>query len=585
MSILIGIDLGTTNSLAAHMTDKGPKIIPSALGEPLTPSVVGLDPDGKLLVGRAARELQVIHPERCACLFKRHMGSDWAAELPGRKFTPEELSSLILRTLKEDAEAFFKDKVDRAVITVPAYFNDHQRKATINAGRIAGLKVERIFNEPTAAALAYGFHEAKEEKVLLIFDLGGGTFDVSLVDLFEGTLEVRASSGESFLGGEDFTRTLAARVLDQLGMPFERIEMEAPRLVSRVIQQCEAAKCKLSRQDSATVRIPDKMGELNEKSAEATVTREQFEKWTGHILARCELPIRRVLGDAGLRREDVSEVILVGGATRMPCVVELVTRLMGKPPHRRLNPDEVVALGAGVQAGLLARAESVEDLVVTDVAPFTLGIETSKDVGLELRTGYFLPIIDRNTTIPVSRVRRVVTVHPNQSQMTVKIFQGESRRTENNLFLGEFEVDGIPRGPAGQAVDVRFTYDLNGVLEVEAMIVDTREKFTHVVTRYARGLSKEQVQRAIQDMQKLKTHPREETPNRFLLLRAERVFQELSLMQREMLGRMMDGFETALELQDKEAIQLHREALERFLDNYDAGIDPTAESGDDWYSP
>ncbi|MBY0527381.1 MAG: Hsp70 family protein [Gemmataceae bacterium] len=364
MSLIIGIDLGTTNSVAAYLDDNGPHLIPNALGETLTPSVVGIDPEGKLLVGRPAKELQVTHPQRCAALFKRHMGSEWKVNLVGRTYSPEELSSLVLRTLKEDAEAHFKQPVPRAVITVPAYFNDQQRKATIHAGRIAGFQVERIFNEPTSAALAYGFHEAREDKVLLIFDLGGGTFDVSIVELFDGALEVRASSGESFLGGEDFTRTLVARLLDQQGMPFEKTEMEAPALVSRMIQQCERAKCKLSRQDSAPVRVPDRKGDFDDTATEVTVTRTQFQEWTRHILARAELPIRRVLGDAGLKKTDINEVILVGGATRMPAVASLVTSLFGKEPHCRLNPDEVVGIGAAVQAGLIAREEKVEDIVV-----------------------------------------------------------------------------------------------------------------------------------------------------------------------------------------------------------------------------
>lgn len=587
MSIIIGIDLGTTNSAAAYVTSEGPRLIANTLGEVLTPSVVGIDPEGKLLVGRAAKELQVLYPDHCAALFKRHVGSAWTANLGGRKFTPEELSSLILRTLKEDAEAHFKEPVAQAVITVPAYFNDQQRKATLNAGRIAGLKVERIFNEPTAAALAYGFHEARDSKVLLIFDLGGGTFDVSIVEIFEGVLEVRASSGESFLGGEDFTRTLAARVLDTQGYSFERTELEAPRLVSRVIQQSELAKCRLSRQESAPIRVPDRQGEFHDSSPIVTVTRPQFQNWTGHILGRVELPIRRVLGDTGLQRSDVNEVILVGGATRMPAVVDLVTHLFGKPPHCRLNPDEVVALGAAVQAGLIARAASVEDLVVTDVAPYTLGIEISKQFGLERRNGYFLPIINRNTTIPVSRVKRVATIEPNQTEIVVKIYQGESRRVEQNLFLGEFTVKSVPRGPAGQEVDVRFTYDLNGVLEVEATVVATRQKVAHVVTRYARGLSRDGIDRAVQAMQRLKTHPREESANRWLLRRAERVFQELSLQGRETLGQLLDGFEAALELQEAEAIERHRAALRAFLDQYEAGLDggPWEEGDGDFDAP
>jgi molecular chaperone HscC len=581
MSTIIGIDLGTTNSAATYMTDGGPKLIPNALGDVLTPSVVGIDTDGKLLVGRSAREFQVLNPERCAAVFKRQMGSDFTAELVGRTFTPEELSSLVLRSIKEDAQAFFGGPVTRAVITVPAYFNDQQRKATINAGRIAGFEVERIFNEPTAAALAYGFQEAKEEKILLIFDLGGGTFDVSVVELFDGVLEVKASSGESFLGGEDFTRALAARLLETQGHTFERIELTAPRLVARMIQQCELAKCRLSRQDTATVRVPDREGDFPEGVPELPVTRAQFEGWTANLISRVELPIRRVLGDAGLKPADVHEVILVGGATRMPAVVEQVVRLFGKQPHRRLNPDEVVALGAGVQAGLIGRAECVKDLVITDVAPFTLGVEVCKQFGPEIRPGYFLPVIHRNTTIPVSRVERVGTVHPNQEEIVVRIYQGESRRTEGNLLLGEFALKGIQRGPAGQEIDIRFTYDLNGVLEVEASVVTTGKKVSHVVTRHARGLSPQQVADAVRAMEKLKRHPREESGNRFLLRRAERVFRELSIEGRQVLGTLLDGFEQALGLQDLAAIELHRQALQEFLDRHDAGFESTSESDND----
>ena len=569
MDRIIGIDLGTTNSAAAYMAADGPRLIPNALGGVLTPSVVGIDEGGKLLVGAPAKELQVLHPERCAALFKRHMGGDWTASLGGRKFTPEELSSLVLAALKADAEAFFGEPVARAVITVPAYFNDRQRKATIAAGRIAGLHVERIFNEPTAAAVAYGFHESRDEKTLLILDLGGGTFDVSVVELFEGTLEVRASSGESILGGEDFTRTLAARVLESRRLSFERTELEAPHLVSRLVRQCEVAKCRLSREDAAVVRVPDRKGEFPPDSPEVTVTRAQFEAWTAPILARIELPVRRVLGDARLGKDGVDEVILVGGATRMPQVIQRVGKLLGKPPQCRLNPDEVVALGAAVQAGLFANAAGLEDLVVTDVAPFTLGVEVAKQLGLEHRGGYFLPVIERNTTIPASRVQRVSTVEPNQTGVRVRVYQGEGRRVEDNLLLGELEVTGIPAGPPGQEVDIRFTYDLNGVLEVEATVVATGRKVAHVITRHARGMTPEQVAKAVRAMEKLKTHPREEAANRYLLRRAERAYQELTLDLRDRLGQLLDGFEAALNLQDPEAIARHREALEQFLSAYD----------------
>jgi molecular chaperone HscC len=580
VSTIIGIDLGTTYSVAAHLTTDGPRIIPNALGEALTPSVVGLDDDKRLLVGRPAKEFQVVRPERCASVFKRYMGTDWTTTLGGQKLTPEELSSLVLRSLKDDAAAALGEPIERAVITVPAYFNDQQRKATINAGRIAGLKVERIVNEPTAAAMAYGFHESRDEKTFLIFDLGGGTFDVSLVELFEGVLEVKASSGETFLGGEDFTRTLAARVLELHGLPFERTEMAAPQLVSRMIWECEVAKCRLSTQDSVSIRIPDRHGDLTEESTPTTVTRAQFQSWTEHILERVEAPIRRVLRDAGIRTGDVDEVILVGGATRMPAVIERVSHIFSKAPQCRLNPDEVVAVGASVQAGLVGRDQSVEDLVVTDVAPFTLGVEVSKRFGTEFRDGYYLPVIHRNTTIPASRVESLATLAPNQTEMTVKIYQGEARRVDDNLYLGEFIVKGVPRGPAGQLVDVRFTYDLNGVLEVEAVVVQTRRKMTYVVTKYARGLSAGQIADAVQAMAKLKTHPRDETANRLLLRRAERTIKELPQDLRNVLSQMLDGFEEALALRDPEAIERHREALASFLDRLDSGAPELGEDDD-----
>jgi len=398
----IGIDLGTTNSVVAYLSDDGPKLISNAMGEVLTPSVVGVDLDGDVLLGQAARELRVTHPDRCASMFKRHMGSDSTIELAGKEFKPEKLANLALESLKRDAEAFFGQPITRAVITVPAYFHEHQRKTTIHAGQIAGLKVERILNGPAAAAIAYGLHEGNEEKTAVVFDLGGGTFDVSVVEQFDGTLEVRSSAGESFLGVEDFTNTLAARVLKRIGLVFEQAELEYPEMVARLRQQCEVAKRKLSRQATAEVRIPNRMGEFTDDSPVQVIHREQFEVWISPILSWIDSPSRRALGDAGLKRAEIDEVILVGGATRVPAVMERVRQIFGKEPRYRLNPGEVVALGAAVQAGLVAGDQSLEDQVVTDVAPFTLGVEISRQFGVEYVGDYFPPIIHRNTTLPVS---------------------------------------------------------------------------------------------------------------------------------------------------------------------------------------
>ncbi len=577
--MIVGIDLGTTNSAVAVLTDAGPQLVPNALGDVLTPSIVGVDTDGSVIVGRAARELQVTRPERCVGLFKRYMGSDRKITLADRVFTPEELSSLVLRSLKADAEAHLQQPIDRAVITVPAYFHEHQRKATIHAGQIAGFRVERIFNEPTAAAIAYGFHESREDRSLVVLDLGGGTFDVSVVDFFEGVLEVRASSGENFLGGEDFTRGMVARLLEQRGMNFEHAELMQPLLVSRLLQQCERAKCQLSRQESVTIRIPTPQGELPENAEVVTVSRAQLQAWSESLMARLELPIRRALGDARISPDKVDEVILVGGATRMPQFIARAKQMFGRDPHCRLNPDEVVALGAAVQAGLIARHAGVDDMVVTDVAPYTLGVEISREFGHELRNGYFMPIINRNTTIPCSRVERVSTIRPNQTHVEIKIYQGESRRVEGNLLLGELELHGIPRGPAGQPVDIRFTYDLNGVLEVEATIVETKKKVSQVITRLTHGMTPQTIAQAVVEMQHLKHHPREDAVNRLLLRRAERLYQELSIDHRQMLEQLLSGFEEALELRDAGAIDRHRQAVEEFLEF----VDP--QSGDSRAEP
>jgi molecular chaperone HscC len=491
------------------------------------------------------------------------MGTDWSCELDGKPFTAVELSSVVLATLRKDAQAVLGVPIKRAVITVPAYFHERQRLATIRAGELAGLKVERILNEPTAAAIAYGLHEADEEKISLVFDLGGGTFDVSIVDRFENTLEVRASSGDTFLGGEDFTSVLAAKVLAQRGMVFETAELKMPLAVSRLRWECERAKRELTAQPQAMIRVPDKKGQLTDETC--TVTRADFAQWTQQLVSRTDHSIRRALGDAKLTRDAISEVILVGGATRMPCVREHVESLFGKAPACRMNPDEVVALGAAIQAGLITDSQSVKDLVVTDVAPFTLGVEIARLVGGRRKTGYYLPVITRNTTIPVSRVERVGTVEANQTSIQVKLYQGESRKVEGNLLLGEFSVDGIPKGPPGQEIDIRFTYDLNGVLEVEATVVATGRKVQQIVTRYAGNLDRAALKEAVRKLQTLKTHPRDEAPNRFLLRRAERLYSEVPREHREILDALISGFEAALEEQDKAAIEANREALERFV--------------------
>ena len=522
MSAIVGIDLGTTNSAVGVMVDGKPVLIPTSIGSNLTESVVSVDKSGEILVGSAAKEHQVLHPDQCASCFKRQMGTDWELEIGKHEFSATQLSSFVLRSLKADAEAFLKTKVDRAVITVPAYFNNQQRQATIEAGKLAGFQVERIINEPTAAALAYGVHETDSEKTIAVFDLGGGTFDISIVDFFEGAVEVQASAGEAILGGEDFTRSLARTILASRSIMFEHAELKSPAMVSRLVQQCEKAKLALSKNQSTQIFVPDEKGNLDVEGDKFTVDREMLQKSCKPLLERIGIPVRRAMGDAKIRRQDIDQVILVGGATRMPLIIEMAGEIFGKPPTGGINPDEVVALGATIQAGLIDDDAGLEDMVVVDVAPFTLGVEVSKKFGHERRSGYFLPIISRNSVIPVSRSHSLYTLAPNQVEMSVNVYQGEGRMVKENLLLGELTVTGIPRGPAGQAVDVRFTYDNNGILEVETTVQKTKQKKHLVITKHAGQLSEKDLDKALLEMEKLKIHPREKSANRFTIKRAER---------------------------------------------------------------
>ncbi len=564
----VGIDLGTTNSLVAVMREH-PVLIPNAFGDLLTPSAVAIDERGEVVVGRLAKEIQLTSPDRCATMFKRQMGTDWSVRLGARTMSAIELSSLVLQSLKRDAEEFLGEPVNDAVITVPAYFNEPQRQATIAAGKLAGLNVKRILNEPTAAAIAYGLHESDAERIAAVIDLGGGTFDVSLVEQFEGIVEIRASAGEIFLGGEDFTTSLVAHILKRRQLVLEHEELNAPQRVARLRRECEHAKRELTTSASAEVRIPAQDGSIASDAACETISREEFEQLTQPTLTRIDRPLRRALGDAGLTAAEIQQVILVGGASRMPGFVKRVEQLFGRPAVCELHPDEVVAMGAAVQAALVDSHSSVGDLVVTDVSPFTLGVEISREVGGRRVTGYFMPIITRNSTIPCSRVESVSTLEPNQTTITLRVYQGEDRRVEGNVLLGELAIKGIPRSAECESVDVRFTYDLNGVLEVEGTITSTGKTFTLVIARHAPTMSQKEIEAAVRSMQALKRHPRNDEANRLLLKRAERVFRDLPPYERRELDSLITTFEAILEEQNPNEIEQCRQVLEELIDRLD----------------
>lgn len=578
--IIVGIDLGTTNSAIAYMTDDGPKLIPNSLGKTLTPSAVGLDSDGSVLVGDAAKDYMVVHPDLGATAFKRLMGTSEIVNIGEQEFLPIQLSAMILRSLKNDAEHYFGHSDIQAVITVPAYFNDTQRQATIHAARVAELPVVRLLNEPTAASIAYGFHESEESKNLLVIDLGGGTFDVSAVEMFEGVVDVKSSFGDSFLGGEDFTHVMVSEILKSRNMRFEEMEFRRPLMVSLLKHECEKVKIAISSQNNAVVRIPHEDGTFDDEITSEnsfTVWREQFEDWSKSLLQRLENPIRRVLSDADWNTSSVDEVILVGGSTRMPMVRSLMSEMFGFEPQCRLNPDEVVALGAAIQGGLFENNKALEDMAVTDVAPFTLGVEVSKEFGHEFKPGYMLPIIHRNRKIPSSQVKRVSTVFPDQKEISVKVYQGEGRKVEQCTFLGEFTVKDLPGGDEGQDIDIRFSYDLNGVLEVEATVVATNQKTQFVITSNTRGLTQEEIDASIERLHQLKPTPREQARWTALLKRAEREYAEAADRHRPILNELMDLFETALLDNDKKLIEKYARHLEFFLDH----INFPADNGDD----
>jgi len=556
--MIVGIDLGTTNSLIAVWEDGAARLIPNSLGEVLTPSCVSLDEDGTVLVGRAARERLQTHPDRTAAVFKRYMGSDKAIRLGERSFRPEELSALVLRSLKEDAEAALGRPVSEAIITVPAYFSDAQRKATRAAGELAGLKVERLLNEPTAAALAYGIHQRGSETKFLVFDLGGGTFDVSVLDLFEGVMEVRASAGDNTLGGEDFVLCLVNHFLNHHKLP-AGLKSDA-HFMQRLTAQAEAAKRALSDKPGAAIKVLHNDSEYALEIDEATL-----ERVCAELLRRLRDPVERALRDANLPIQQLDNVVLAGGATRMPLVRKLVARMFGCLPACDINPDEVVALGAAVQAGLKMRDAALDEVVMTDVSPYSLGLEVAMRMGDgSFSSGHFDPLIERNTPVPVSRVKRYAPVEAHQRQLDLRIYQGEARMARDNIPLGAL-ICPLPTQGSDRSVDIRFTYDINGLLQVEATVVQTQVRHALVIEGNPGLLSQEEIAARFSRLQELKIHPRDRIEHRTLLARAERLYLQLRGQPRDYLGAHIRRFEQVLETQDARTIRPVRAEFEQVL--------------------
>lgn len=490
MAKTVGIDLGTTNSVVAVLEGGEPVVIPNSDGSRLTPSVVGFRKTGERLVGAAAKRQAVLNPERTVQSIKRRMGTSEKVTIDGKNYTPEEISAMILQKLKADAEAYLGEKVDSAVITVPAYFNDAQRTATKNAGEIAGLKVLRIINEPTAAALAYGLDKKKNETIL-VFDLGGGTFDVSILEVGEGVFEVKSTAGDTHLGGDDWD----ARIVEHVASEFKKehgIDLTKDRqAMQRLREAAEKAKIELSNVVQTTISLPFISATADGPvHLETTLTRAKFEELTRDLLERCEGPFRRAIQDAKISPSDIDEIVLVGGSTRMPMVQELVKKLgNGKEPCKGVNPDEVVAIGACIQAGVLAG--EVKDVVLLDVTPLSLGIET---LG-----GVFTKLIDRNTTIPVRKSEIFTTAEDGQTTVHVKVYQGEREIAAHNKLLGDFMLSGIPPAPRGvPQIEVTFDIDANGIVNVSAKDKATGKEQSITITGSS-NLSKTDIERMVRE--------------------------------------------------------------------------------------
>lgn len=560
--MIIGIDLGTTNSLVAYYTDEGPKIIPNRLGKNLTPSVVSVDEDGQVFIGETAKERMQLYPDSSAAVFKRSMGSEKVYELSGKKFLSEELSALVLRALKEDAECYLQEEVTEAVISVPAYFNDERRKATKRAGELAGLKVERIISEPTAAAIAYGLYENRENGKFLVFDLGGGTFDVSILELYDSIIEVRAVAGDNFLGGEDFTKVIEDIFFDK-NPDIERESLTEKE--NRHVKK-QAENCKMGFSGERYSNMTCKIGE---QTYEMRLSLDEYEAKCDELLDKIRQPIKRSLSDANVRLKDIDRIVMVGGATKLSFIRKFVGKLFHNLPDTSINPDEAVALGAAVQGAMKERRDSIKEVILTDVCPFTLGTEVvvEKDNG-RFEDGHFCPIIERNTTIPASRTERLYTVHDNQTQIRCKVLQGESRFASNNVTLGEIRIK-VPKAEAGkESVDVTYTYDVNSILEVEIKVTSTGEIVKEIIKTNATDMSDEEIKERMEALSYLKIHPREKEENKLLLLRGERLYEESIGNERMYIEYALREFERALDTRDDGVIQGARNDFKEFLEDF-----------------
>ena len=556
---IIGIDLGTTNSLVSIWENGKSIIIPNALGKSYTPSVVSVLDDGSIVVGDVAKERLITNPDCTIASFKRFMGTNKEFYLKNYKFSPEELSAFILKSLKADAEEYLGRKVDEAIISVPAYFNDSQRKATKFAGELAGLKVERLITEPTSAALAYGIHNLDKDSQLLIFDLGGGTFDVSILDFFDGVMEVKSIAGDNYLGGDDFTNLIKDYFLRHFNIDEKSLDLKTLSTLNKY-----AEKCKI---DISTDGIGEISLNYKDENLNLTIDSHIFTKISNDLILKLRLPILRALKDANITIDDLDNVILIGGSTKMQLIKSLVSKMFKTIPFTTINPDEAVALGAAVQGYLKMTKGELNEIILTDICPYSLGIATYNNNSLT-----FSPIIDRGSPIPISKESIYTTIHDNQSSVLIQIYQGERRKVTENIKLGELRIN-VPPAPSGkEGVIVRFTYDINGLLEVETTSITTQEKSTIVITQCPNSISESEIKERLEKLQAIKIHPRDQIVNRLIIERGERIFEENPSEIRNYVSNILSQFEAILESQDNIKIEEARKNISSIFDEIEGDL-------------
>lgn len=547
---VIGIDLGTTNSLAAVWRNGCSELIPNAFGEVLTPSVVSIDEQGTLYVGKTAKERLISHPEDTASVFKRFMGTEKVYRLGKKDYTPEELSAFVLRRLKEDAENYLGEPVSEAVVSVPAYFNNAQRDATKRAGELAGLVVNRIINEPSAAALACQHLYPEEEAMELVFDFGGGTLDVSLVDCFDNIINVVSVSGDNHLGGCDFDQAMAEFFCREQGVEYQKLSFSEQ---AAILKSAEACKMALSEDEQAEMTV-----HFDGSTRTLLFDTEKMIQASAGIFRRLIEPLKQAVLGAELGWEDIDRIILVGGSCKMPAVRLYLRHFLKKEVVFLGSPDTIVALGTGTYAGIKERKADIKDMLLTDVCPFTLGVE--------IKDGVMSPIIERNHALPASRSRQYVTISDFQKCLRFAVYQGEAPVAADNILLGEIEVPVPPALAEQEAAEVRFTYDINGILEVDARVLSTNEARHLVIIDKKNRMSQDQIEERLKEMQKLKLHPKEREENAYLISRCESLYIQAGAGLREFLLNQMQYFQFLLETQDDLKIKKGRQRFTQALD-------------------